>query len=140
MIDLATVDMSEASAIFEVSNTPLFLLRKLNKIHATRSASEADSVELLNALRTSLAQTPDSIANEVRPYVYLVALSKKQDASALREASQLDASHFGWYRIIAQHLMESAKPLIIHSFTLAPPKPTQQSIFTSGSPISIIQR
>ena len=67
-------DLTNAARVFAVANTLLFLVRKLRFDPLVQELGRRFSgTELLDALRSSVAEDPKNLEGAVRPYVYLVA-------------------------------------------------------------------
>jgi hypothetical protein len=99
-------DLSQVERDFAVANTPLFLLRKLRiNSEVDRLSRSLDGRRLIHELGRALMRKPRILRNAVRPYVYLVALSKQQDKSLLRRAAALEAPHHPWFKCIADVLL-----------------------------------
>jgi hypothetical protein len=104
-------DLYQAEAIFAISNTPLFLMRKLRYDPAVlKIAREHSGVEILQSLHELSGRTPENEHDWVLPYVLLVALSLKDDLSPLREAEKITIDYTDWYKYIARFLIESIIP------------------------------
>jgi hypothetical protein len=108
------VDLTSASAVYAVSNSPLFLLRKLRADAAPRAiASSASKEEILTKLEASLSIKPKSLEEAVLPYVLLVALSQMNDVSSLEKASGFRALYHDWFTYVAVALVQLFRPTII---------------------------
>lgn len=105
------IDLRTAEAAFAVANTPLFLMRKLRSDPAVALlARNRRGEELLALLRQIAGQVPRDPREAVLPYIYLVALSLKQDLSHLREAAGIAQPHADWYEYIGKYLVQSTLP------------------------------
>jgi hypothetical protein len=105
-------DLTQSSYIYGVSNTPLFLVRKLQADPSIRAISEAcTGQQIVDALRSLMTVDPANAVEAVRPYAYLVALWFKPEIEHLQEAAKLQTSVYGWYAYIAQALIESFSPV-----------------------------
>lgn len=116
-------DLTDASRVYSIANTPAFLVRKLQSDSVVRKISEQCSAEeILRELRTSLGsdplREPESAEAAVRPYAYLVALWFKPELEHLKEASSISAPVYRWYGVIAELLIETFSPVQNQSVTL----------------------
>ena len=120
---LLTVDLSQAERDYLISNTPLFLLRKLRDNSVVKNMAQgASSTSLLSALRSSLKHEPRSLATAVRPYAYLVALSMQQQPAFWKRAAALNAPHHQWFKFMAEVLSETGTTGTSRvTLSLAPP-------------------
>jgi hypothetical protein len=101
-------DLTNAGNVFAVANTPLFLLRKLRFDPVVQELSRRfTGQELLQALRASVIENPSDLAEAVRPYVYLTALSLMPSDEALRETSSICAPFYDWLEYIRDYLIET---------------------------------
>lgn len=106
------VDLNQACQYYSIANTPLFLVRKLQAdpcVHALRDNFSGQ--QILDALRAGLAVGPNSTAEAVRPYAFLVALSLLPEIEPLRIASELPAKNWDWYEYVAAILVETFSPI-----------------------------
>jgi hypothetical protein len=109
MID--QIDLASAQSIYAVSNTPLFLLRKLQDDPAPRAVGVALSgPEILELLKAYAPKKPQGLREAVEPYVLLVALSQKGDVALLRAAAQIEALHYDWLNYLANVLVDISRP------------------------------
>jgi hypothetical protein len=105
------VELRGAESAFAVANTPLFLMRKLRSDPTIALlARKRRGEELLASLRDIAGKEPQDPREFVLPYVYLVALSLKQDLSHLREAATIAQPYADWYRYIGDYLVQSTIP------------------------------
>jgi hypothetical protein len=105
------IDLQSAKAAFAVANTPLFLMRKLRSDPAIALlARNRRGEEFLDALRDIAQREPTDLDELVLPYVYLVALSLKDDLSLLKEATQITQPYADWYQYIGNYLVQSTHP------------------------------
>lgn len=73
-----------AQRAFAVANTPLFLLRKLKDDADVQQVSrEFNGAQLISLLESSLRYRPKTIRDAVLPFIFLVALSFKEDKKFL---------------------------------------------------------
>lgn len=106
-MNLDDLDLAQASRIYGVANTPLFLLRKLQGDQSVRSIADRYTGEdILETLRPLLNTEPANAVEAVRPYALLVALWFKPEVEHLREAAQLHSVH-GWYSYASAVLLET---------------------------------
>lgn len=112
MSSLDKYPLNQAQQAFAVANTPLFLVRKLRtdpEVHDIARALEGP--ELLDLLRASLASTPPSLRETVIPYVLLVSLSFKDDASFLKAALSIPRGYENdWFDYVLQALLQTYRP------------------------------
>jgi hypothetical protein len=131
-MNLDNIDLSNAIRVYSLSNTPLFLIRKLQSDPLVqRMARTASGEDLIAALRRSLAAQADE-AGGVRPFVYLVALWLQPDASRLRDAAVAVAAHGSWHSYIASALVETHSPVQVRRIDAPGYLPNPQS--KAGSP------
>jgi hypothetical protein len=125
-------DLSQATLIYGVSNTPLFLLRKLQSDPVVRAISDTCSgAEILEAIRVSLLEEPRSPLEAVQPYAYLLALWFKPEIRHLQEASKIPAPHANWYPYMAEVLTETFSK--VQTLTLQPPGQLPAPVVSIGS-------
>lgn len=137
MKDIKHIDLTQAGEIFAVANTPLFLLRKLRESQAVSEAKEADEKEILESLQDALKQEQNTLTEAVRPYVYLVALSQKENDTALKEAAKYDSLSWHWYSLLAQRLLEEFSPIFVQNIVLPNYQPIPTIRPQSSSPAII---
>jgi hypothetical protein len=112
MRSLSQIRLSEAERAFAASNTPSFLTRKLRADAAVKDLQRTyGNSALLRSLKRALKKKPKSLADAVRPYAYLVALSFDVSTSSLAEAAGLSAPHAQWYQAVAGNLMTNRTPV-----------------------------
>jgi hypothetical protein len=105
------IDLRAAESAFAVANTPLFLMRKLRSDPAVALlARNRRGEELLKSLRDIARTEPNDLLEFVLPYIYLIALSLKQDLPHLREAAQITQPYADWYKYIGDYLVQSTHP------------------------------
>ncbi len=76
---VADFDLTTAESIFAVSNTPLYLFRKLRSDAAPRAISRSMTVEeIIGDIEAALKVKPDHLRKAVEPYVLLIALQMKE--------------------------------------------------------------
>lgn len=101
-------NLSQASYVYGIANTPLFLVRKLQDDPAIRAlGAECSGEQLVDALRLIAAREPASAVEAVRPYAFLVALWFNPKIEYLKEASNIQTLVYKWYAYIAQVLLET---------------------------------
>jgi hypothetical protein len=103
-------DLRSAAGSFAVSNTPLFLASRLRNDPAVAQIAKWPSNDIMKALRGALRVRPTTIERSVAPYVYIVALSVKEDIHALRAASSFNGQNAMWYSDICNFLVHTARP------------------------------
>ena len=105
-------DLTEAASVYAVSNTPLFLVRKLQSDPIVHEIAESCSgEEIIEALRVAAATEPKSVNEAVRPYAYLVALWYKPELEHLLEAERIPAPNYLWFAYIASALVQTFSPV-----------------------------
>lgn len=128
MKTLSEIDLTIAEGDFAVSNTPLYLVRKLRANSAVEEISRSfDGSEILEALKRAAADKPTTLAEAVRPYVYLVALSRKSNVSYLEEARKIPAGNFDWFNYVVDLLIETFTSTSILSFRILEPQTTSNT-------------
>jgi hypothetical protein len=60
----------------------------------------------------------------VLPYVYLVAISLKENFALLKQAVDVDAPHSRWFKYIGAFLIQSFTPTSRQAIAIALPHPT----------------
>lgn len=101
-------NLANATQMYAVANTPLFLIRKLREDSAVFeiAASFSGSV-IVDELKAILEREPRTAEDFVRPYVYLGALAQKPEDSFLRQALALPGrERWDWYEFVAGALWE----------------------------------
>ncbi len=107
-----TIDLTDASVVYAVSNTPLFLVRKLQSDPAVHALSrECSGEEIVEAIRAAVAHEPADSQEAVRPYAYLVALWYKSSPEYLTEAQAVRAPEYSWFSYIASALLQMFNPV-----------------------------
>jgi len=103
---------------YAVANTPLFFLRKLKEDQApSELARKYTSEEIFNALKESLVADIQSRTDYASPYVFLMALAKKDDLNLLRSVENLPGvERFDWFQYIWRVLVETFSPKLITTF------------------------
>lgn len=106
------IDLTSAVDMYAVANTPLFLLRKLQRDPLTREiATSFSSDQILAALKSALEAEPSSAEEYVKPYVLLVALSQQPNDSGLRAAGAMPKTEkWDWYGYLQRVLLASFNP------------------------------
>jgi hypothetical protein len=132
-------DLTGASRVYGVANTPLFLVRKLQADPAVRALGErCAGQEIIAALRQVLCAEPMNPVDAVRPYAFLVALWFKPEIEHLKEAARLQGGSFTWYSLIAEALLSTFSP--IHTQVVQVPGclPSPVVSPTSSAPTKLI--
>lgn len=125
-------DLTDASLVYAVSNTPLFLVRKLQADPVVRAIGEGCSgEEIIQALRAAVATEPQDARQAVRPYAYLVALWYKPELDHLLEAAKTPAPHHSWFTYIASALIATFSPVQKQLITV-PGQLGSPTMFTSS--------
>ena len=105
-------DLTEASRIYAVANTPLFLVRKLQADPAVKAICDACAgQQIVEALRATIMVEPANSVEAVRPYAFLVALWFKPEVEHLQAAATFQTSIYNWYQYVAQVLVETFSPV-----------------------------
>lgn len=114
MNSLEQIDLSEAFKMYSISNTPLFLMKRLKTDSATLDISRNFSGDkILAALQELVEAEPRDAVDYVRPYVYLVALSQLPDIKCLQSAGDLKGTEkWDWFRYIQRVLIATYSPSI----------------------------
>jgi hypothetical protein len=132
------INLAQACRTFAVANTPLFLLRKLRSDPAISEIARRFSAdEILDAIRDAVERDPAELLHAVRPYAYVVALSKKPQDKELREASRISAPKWGWFSFIASVLIDSFSSVSVQQIQI--PVFTQSPSYSirSNEPVKI---
>jgi hypothetical protein len=108
------VDLSAAEQAFFVSNSPLFLLRKLMEDAAVGEIARTHSADdLLSKLREAATAEPVSLKERVWPFVLLVALALKSDVDALQKTTDIRLRDGAdWFDYIRDVLMDTYRPTV----------------------------
>ncbi len=119
MKNLEKIDLKEAERIYIVSNTPLFLARRLKTLPIVENICESfDGMTITKALKKSIQRKPKTLSETVRPYVYLVALSLKLDPTYLSLTTTINAPNYRWFTYISNFLNETYRPLSITTMSV----------------------
>jgi len=119
------VDLSEAGNTYLISNTPLFLARRLQADSSVEALGRLCSGEdLYAAIVESLAVNPENSIEAVRPFVYLVALRNQGSPELFSKAAELRSHFHPWYTIVARALEVTFIPQVNESVWVGPPQPT----------------
>ncbi len=112
MKTIADFDMTPASRIYGISNTPLFLIRKLQMDPTVKELSDSLSGEqIVEAIRVAVSKEPENPVEAVLPYALLVALWFKPKVEYLQQAATFGASAYSWFHFIAEVLIEKFSPI-----------------------------
>lgn len=110
-MNINDLDLTQASRIYGISNTPLFLVRKLQQDPSIQVISEKYSgAEIVDALRQFTQREPQNSVEAVVPYALLVALFFKPNVKHLQEASKIEAAAYSWYHYISEALLLNYSP------------------------------
>jgi hypothetical protein len=102
-------NLDNAESVFAISNTPIFLLRKLSEDTETSKISQEHTGEqLLSDLRQALDSGSGDVYSSVLPYVLLVALWKKETIEFLNRAASFESDD-EWYRYCVNILLHTYK-------------------------------
>jgi hypothetical protein len=139
MKSVRTFNLTNAETTFGLANAPLFLLRRLRADPEIRRMSEMSVADLFANLRKSLKQKPKTFRSMVRPYVYLAALSLKNDVRALHRATALKAPHHEWFEYLANVVKQTYVPTTTTVYHVSPSlnrtSPITSSNLSANSPI-----
>jgi hypothetical protein len=125
-------DLSQAGRIYGISNTPLFLIRKLQADDAVRGIGEScEPQEILETISAAVATEPATATEAVRPYALLVALWFKADVAHLLAAAKIPAPRYNWYEFVSQALI--ATFAVVQNQTIQIPGQIQAPDVSGGS-------
>lgn len=111
-MNVNTLDLAQASQVYAVANTPLFLVRKLQADPSIRSVADTFSgEEIVEGLRSILDAEPTTTNEAVRPYALLIALWFKPEIEHLQMAAGLQSEIYSWYEYIARALLSTFSPV-----------------------------
>lgn len=134
-------DLTEAASVYAVSNTPLFLVRKLQADPAVRALGDGCSgEEIVEALRVAVTTEPQDAQEAVRPYVYLVALWYKPELEHLLEARRIAAPQYLWFAYIASVLIQTFSPVQKQLITVPGQLDSPRPSITSSSGTTVVNR
>lgn len=141
MKTIADFDLTQASQIYGIANTPLFLIRKLQSDATIKELADSlPGPDIVTAIGAAISKRPANPVEAVLPYALLVALWFKPQIDDLQQAAKFSAPGFSWFQFIANVLMEKFSPVQqqkIQVPSLMPgPRPT--SITSSASTSRII--
>jgi len=112
MNSFAEANLREASQMYAVANTPLFLARRLQEDPVVQEiANSFRGDQILEEFRNAIAHPPESLLDYTRPYVYLVALSKLPDSEYLRAANIGGTEKWRWVPYLKEVLLQTYIPL-----------------------------
>jgi hypothetical protein len=135
MTALKPLNLSQAQRDYAVANTPFFLLQKLRSNPAVQLwASHSDADQILRAMQRTLARTPKTLKDFVKPYAMLAALSMKGNAGAIRRATTLNASHHMWYKYLADALDQTSNSTTLERWSSSVPSNYQSTDQKSDTP------
>jgi hypothetical protein len=108
------IETANAESSFVIANTPSFLLRRLREDKASYQLSQSMSDrDLLATFTAAISEKPETMRDQITPYLILVALSLKTDVKFLRDAKTLAAgatTSYKWLDACAQILIEEFRP------------------------------
>lgn len=120
-----------------MANSPLFLLRKIRQDPLTAQiAREAKGNTILEVLSDFLQREPRTLRTAVAPYVYLVALSMQSDATFLKLASVLSATHHEWFSFLCDFLLKTHHSDTVQTLIIPAPLNASSSISTTKVTLS----
>ena len=134
------IDLSRPARVFLISNTPLFLLSKLQEdVNVLSLSQSVPGSEIFEALKEALRKEPQDLKDRVRPYVYLVALWLQSDPKFLEKTRELEPNYADdWFDFARQVLIQTYRPLARSMVSLAvvavPPE-----ISIASSAVNVIQ-
>jgi hypothetical protein len=114
----SNIDMRSAVEVFMVSNTPLFLLRKLKALPVINEIKKLPERELMSELRKALKRKPTIVEDYVLPYLFLISIAEKGNAATLAKALSLPAPHHSWYAIVGDAIAKSFRSTSIEHFPM----------------------
>ena len=103
-------DLTSASQVFSVANTPGFLARKLREepvVQEIAADQSWSSEDLGRFLAESVKQEPQIPAEAVLPYVLLVVFSLRQSMDQLERAAGLSAPYHDWFQYLRGYLIQT---------------------------------
>lgn len=105
------IDLTEAGYIYLVSNTPLFLIRRLQEESSVYSLRERCSgEELYQGIVSALEKEPESSVEAVRPFAYLIALRSQNSPELFFQAAELRSEYHPWFKTAARLLEATFVP------------------------------
>ena len=111
MTSLVEMDLTECVTSFGLANAPLFFLRRLLSDQTVQRISrEIAGEDLLSALKALVSKKPKTLVDEVKPYVYLVALSLQANQTHFKMAASINFPNSKWYEYFARFLNETRVP------------------------------
>lgn len=114
MNSFADANLESASQIYAVSNTPVYLIRRLYEDPVVSGIARSFSGEqILQEFNHAVERDPENLLDYVRPYAYLVALSKLPTIDYLRAADMSRARQWRWLFYMHKVLLETYSPLSI---------------------------
>jgi hypothetical protein len=101
---LSDFDLTTAGSIYAVSNSPLFLFRKLKADAAAQAISRSlTRDQIVTEIERALTQKPEHLNQAVEPYVLLAALQMKPECKvALEAVATLPAPYHDWFHYLAE--------------------------------------
>jgi len=116
MNSITEANLRSAAQTYAISNTPVFLVRRLQEDPVIFDVSRGFSgQQILEALAAATAVNPKTLLEYVRPYAYLVALSKLPTDEYLRAADVARADSWRWLPYAKELLLASYKPVSVTS-------------------------
>jgi hypothetical protein len=130
------IDLTEAGYTYLISNTPLFLIRRLQDEPSVPLLQEECSGEdLYSGLARALGKEPESSAEAVRPFAYLIALRNQESPDTFFRAAELRSEFHPWFKTAAR-LLEATYVPNVNTTLLVPNFPEIGQFSNAEVPIS----
>lgn len=120
MSKLRNINLEEAGKVFVISNTPLFLIKKLRSLPEVAEIGRTFSgEEIFSELRAIAGMRPKTLSDAAKPYVLLVALWMKDSPGYLKKAADITLEHGAeWFAYAQNFLSESYRATSVEKFDL----------------------
>jgi hypothetical protein len=129
------IDLTEAGYTYLISNTPLFLIRRLQEEPSVQLLREnCSSQELYSEIVHALEKEPESSVEAVRPFVYLIALRGQSSPELFSQAAALRSEYYPWFKTAALMLEATFVPNV-NSILFVPTTPEMSQLSNAGTPI-----
>jgi len=113
------LNLIQASKVYAVANTPLFVVRKLQEDPSVQTLGrESSGEDILRFLEVVTRARPENPVEAVTPYALLVALWFKPEARYLHDAARIPAPFHPWYSYIADALISTFSPIKHQAITV----------------------
>lgn len=131
------IDLSSAAYSYAVSNSPIYLIRKLKEDNSVVELGHRFSGDdLLAALKVEMSQEPTDLMDFVKPYAYLVALSTKERDAYLRAALEIPNSNkWEWFKYIGLVLLQTYMPTSNVSVQASPVVVAVADVMKTDTPV-----